>query len=562
MLFRKPLWLRMLLHTALIAGAGVFALPFVWMVGTSMMTDKEIFRPGFHVVPDPPRPRAVSPYVDPHEIPEFARPAQVPDAAWRQWRPEIKKAVRARLHELSVPYPSSIDPGVVEPEVLEGVWERARGRIPPRVWKRDRADAIAKWIGANVTADMIEQAIDACYRRFCVSHVQVRTRDFRQYKLTSPEELPSLWRAESGRARLVPAGRADDRHLEVHYDFGDSESLTLAAAIGLPSEIDNLLQVRVAVRRDETWHRLTAEVEADGKLYRTQRTEYLFNEKWSELILQFYDPARDDDPMRVKTWTSIRPVEAGSRYDHGPRRLLVRLRLERSSRTQAWFAKTINNYREALRNVPFWRYAATSAAVVILNVVLTLLSCSLVAYAFARLNWPGRDLLFLVLLGTMMIPGQVTMIPGFVIIRHLGWYNTLTPLWAFAAFGSAFNIFLLRQFMKGIPKDLEDAARIDGCGFLGVYWHVMLPLVKPTLAAIAIFTFMGTWNDFMGPLIYINDQRLYTLALGLFAFMTTHGGNHAMMMAGSVIMTLPVIALFFFAQKYFIQGVTLTGMKA
>ena len=154
------------------------------------------------------------------------------------------------------------------------------------------------------------------------------------------------------------------------------------------------------------------------------------------------------------------------------------------------------------------------------------------------------------------------MIPGFVIIKTLGWYNTLTPMWIMACFGNAFFIFLLRQFMKGIPQDLEDAARIDGCGFLRIYWHVMMPLVKPTLAAIAIFTFMGVWNNFMTPLIYINDQRLYPLALGLFAFQTVSGGNHAAMMAASLIMTTPVIVIFFFAQKYFIQGVMLTGMKA
>ena len=168
------------------------------------------------------------------------------------------------------------------------------------------------------------------------------------------------------------------------------------------------------------------------------------------------------------------------------------------------------------------------------------------------------------MLATMMIPGQVTMIPHFLIIRTLGWYNTLYPLWAPSLFASAFNVFLLRQFLKGIPRDLEDAARIDGCGFLRVYWHVMLPCVRPTLAAIGIFTFMATWNDFMGPLIYLSDQRIYPLSLGLFALsVQTQGvaGSTGMMMAGSLLMTLPVIGIFFFAQRYFLQGVTLTGMK-
>jgi len=198
---------------------------------------------------------------------------------------------------------------------------------------------------------------------------------------------------------------------------------------------------------------------------------------------------------------------------------------------------------------------------VIANIVLTLLFSSLVAYAFARLNWPGRDLCFILMLATMMIPFQVIMIPQFLIWKNLGAYNTLTPLWLAPVFGNAFFIFLLRQFLRGVPRDLEDAARLDGCGFLRIYWHIMLPLIKPSLAAIGIFTFMGTWNNFMGPLIYIADQRLYPLAFGLYAFSVQVNNNPALTMAGSLLMTVPVIVIFFFAQKYFIQGVTLTGMK-
>lgn len=254
--------------------------------------------------------------------------------------------------------------------------------------------------------------------------------------------------------------------------------------------------------------------------------------------------------------------QAGQTSDiTAPDKVRLTLVLRQSDALDAWWAKIQRNYRGALDYIPFWRYAATSEFLVVLNIIGTLLSCSLVAFAFARLHWPGRDLSFGLMMATMMIPGQVTMIPYFLIIKSLGWYNTLTPLWAMSFFGNAFNIFLLRHFMKGIPRDLEDAARIDGCNSWQVYWHVILTLVKPTLACIAIFTFMGVWNDFMGPLIYLSDQRLYPLLLGLYAFNVQAGGSFGMMMAGSLLMTLPVIAIFFFAQKYFIQGVTLTGMK-
>ncbi len=198
----------------------------------------------------------------------------------------------------------------------------------------------------------------------------------------------------------------------------------------------------------------------------------------------------------------------------------------------------------------------------LMNVLGVVLSSSMVAFAFARLRWPGRDVIFLIVLATMMLPMAVTMIPVFLIFRSLGWVDTLKPLWVPAFLGGgAFNIFLLRQFFMTIPRDLEEAARIDGCSFWGIYWRIMLPLIKPALAAVTIFTFMGAWNDFMGPLIYISSPWKMNIAYALRLFQTVHGGEWALMMAAATMATLPVLVVFFFTQRHFIEGVTLTGMK-
>lgn len=225
-----------------------------------------------------------------------------------------------------------------------------------------------------------------------------------------------------------------------------------------------------------------------------------------------------------------------------------------------------SNYSEALSFLPpeykhglkpLWN----TIYITILTIIGTVLSSSLVAYSFARLRWPGRDVMFVVLLATMMIPAAVTMLPVFLIFRSLGWIDTLRPLWFPALFGSAFNVFLLRQFFMTIPLELEDAAKIDGCGYFTIYWKIMLPLIKPALAAITIFAFMGSWNNFMGPLIYLSSPENMTLAYALQLFQGMHGGEPAMMMAASTLVMLPVLAVFFFTQRYMIQGVTLTGIK-
>jgi len=229
-----------------------------------------------------------------------------------------------------------------------------------------------------------------------------------------------------------------------------------------------------------------------------------------------------------------------------------------------WIPETFHfeNYATIFERMPFLLYLRNSLFVTGLSIIGIVGSSSLVAYAFACLRWPGRDTFFLIILATMMLPMQVTMIPVFVLFKELGWLNTFKPLVVPAFFGGgAFNIFLLRQFFLGIPRDLADAARIDGCSEFRIYWNIMLPLAKPALATVAILTFMFSWNDFLGPLIYLSDKMKGTLALGLSMFVGQYATEWALLMAASVLMMIPMILLFFFFQRYFIQGFTMSGIK-
>ena len=195
-----------------------------------------------------------------------------------------------------------------------------------------------------------------------------------------------------------------------------------------------------------------------------------------------------------------------------------------------------------------------------MSVLGTVLSSSFVAYGFARMRWPGKDWLFGVLLATMMLPDAVTMMPRFLIFRELHWIDTLLPLWVPSFFASAFSVFLLRQFFMGIPQELEDAAKIDGCGPFTTWWRVMMPLVKPALAAVTIMTFLGAWKDFLGPLIYISSPEKMPLSYVLQLYNAAHGGEPGLLMAATTLVVLPVIVLFFFTQRYFIEGVSFTGL--
>lgn len=226
------------------------------------------------------------------------------------------------------------------------------------------------------------------------------------------------------------------------------------------------------------------------------------------------------------------------------------------------FGKAVTYDADKLGFDPMVVYARNTLFVCLLSVLGTVMSNAVVAYSFARLKWPGRDLIFAITLATMMVPFPILMVPLFQQYTEFGWLGTFRPLWVASWFGSAFSIFLLRQFYRTIPFELSEAAKLDGCSEWGIFTQVILPLAKPALAVVALFSFMGTWNDFLGPLLYLQSQDMMTLAVGLRSFQSQAGGTAwNLLMAASTMVILPVVVLFFFTQKTFIQGIATTGLK-
>lgn len=582
---------RLITHGVLLAGAIIVAFPFLWMIGTSVKVRREMAAEELRLLPRTPRPQVYSPYVDPLEF-EPGRPEGIPEAVWAFAQPEVDAHLESMLDQWDPhavgpekdPSPAIRDTETFRTEMKEGIHyyldqrisdqarnaamevERNRGpegagppgssTVPATRLSQQALDvgrkAILDEVWTLVDERMLRDVFDQCYRRVCLGGLRLRTGE-----QVYPWSDVKKWTVKDGPAELAP--RIDRstvaQELQLKYSM-QAPAVTVSYQGILPVDPNEIERVYVSYRGDASWARVVFNVFRNGRLFETRERLNLLERDWVETELRWL--GENLDPMERKPYVML--------YDRGPApeespSFGVQMVIEKNTKLGAWMDKLTRNYRLTFKEVPFLRYVMTSASLSVLNILLAVFSCSLVAYAFARLEWPGRDLCFALLLSTMMIPPQVTMIPGFIITKYLGWYNTLLPLWIPAAFGAPFFIFLMRQFLKNVPKDLEEAARMDGCGFLRIYWHVMLPLVKPTLATIAIFTFMGVWNNFMGPLIYVNDERLFPLALGLFKFKLTSGANVGLMMAGSFMMTLPIIVLFFFVQRYFIQGISLTGVK-
>lgn len=220
-----------------------------------------------------------------------------------------------------------------------------------------------------------------------------------------------------------------------------------------------------------------------------------------------------------------------------------------------------SNYIQAVKQAGLIEGLINTLIIVVPTVSIGLFSCSLAAYGFAQLEFPGRDKLFMVLLATMMIPGIVTMIPSYVIFNKLNWIDTYKPLMIPAMFGGAACVFFLRQYFKTLPKELMEAAKLDGLGEFGIFTKIALPLSKPAIATQAIFGFLGGYNDYMAPLIYLNSPDKFTLQLKLATFNGAYSSQWTLVMAGSVLALIPTVLLFFFAQKYFVEGIVMTGLK-
>lgn len=248
-------------------------------------------------------------------------------------------------------------------------------------------------------------------------------------------------------------------------------------------------------------------------------------------------------PLLWMVFTSLKPMEEIVRYP------------------PTFFPEKIvwENYLDTIAAFPFWRYARNTLFIIVLVVIGNVLSNSFIAYGFAKLDFPGKKLMFALVLSTMMIPGFVTMIPQYVLFSKIGWVGTYLPLIVPSFFGNAFNIFLMRQFYLSINNELIEAAEIDGANHLYIWSHLMLPLTKPALITIAINSFNAAWNDFLGPLLYIQDQEKYTLQIGLQVFQNQATTQWNYLMAGATLVLIPTILLFFFAQRYFIEGMDLTG---
>ena len=535
------------------------------MVFTSVKTGDETTKGDFF--PKMPTEVLQSPYV--REVDAIQKPAKCGAAEWDKVESALYHNILTKVESYEK-QPLTLWTDDKNAEVQQAVTRymvtKVTKRMPSKVWTKSEEEIIAQLEKSISTAPggvdgELKRAFENTQSRMTISSVKVRSiageviysQGLDKKKTEGKDVDISL----TGPGELKYDA---DWKLVVRSDFSESkEPIKITYKFTVDSDPEDFHRIAIALGFDDTWHAVDADLTINGEPYEGTRTTQLGQNVTSALTLQLPRPEEQVE-WGKRLWVDMEgaPLASADKAE-----IELTLTLTHSSTAQARYAKIKRNFERIFLSMPFWNYVWNSIVMTVLIVLGAVFSSCFIAYAFARLKWPGRSIAFIVLLSTMMLPPQVTMIPQFLIWREIGWYNTLNPIWVPAWFGIAFFIFLMVQQMKGIPKDLEEAAEVDGMNRLQIWWYVIVPLVRPGMAAIAIMSFMGAWNEFMAPLIYLRDMGKFPLSVGIYAMGAdeTMNSDMALIMAGNFLMTLPVIFIFFLFQRYFIQGMASSGVK-
>lgn len=556
----------------LISCSAIFLFPFAWMISSSIKTDEEVNAGNF--LPEMPEFRSHSPYVI--EAPEVKRPPSCSENRWKRILPRLLDKATQHVRR-DATRPQLLNNDVEDEHMVEQasqyLVQRGINKMAQQIWaepddqKIEQAFQTALNAGGGVQAEL-RKAYAKVHARMILHGVKVRARGegvvYHQafHRDTVKKTMPDGLTTPDNTSGKLEYDTDGELVLRSHFASSSDQPVVVTYQFQVDRPADEIYRIIVPITHDASWHQVHADLKINGVSYQGTRSEWLAQNRSSALILQV--TGNDEEFWGKRPWIPMHPVD--SKTDDTPSHqshITLTLTLDPSSTAAARYGKVTRNYRRIFLSMPFWKYVINSVLITVLSIIGAVLSSCFVAYAFARLKWPGRSIAFLILLSTMMLPPQVTMIPQFLIWREIGWYNTLNPIWVPTWFGVAFFIFLMVQQMKTIPRDLEEAAEIDGMNRLQIWWYVILPLVKPAMAAIAIMSFMASWNEFMQPLIYLRDMGRFPLSVGIYAMGADDTMSHDMsfILAGNLLMTLPVIVIFFFFQRYFIQGVASAGVK-
>lgn len=544
-------------YLLLVGAAFCTMIPMLWLLTSSFKTANEIFAVPIQWFPSFP-PRVVSsPYIVENAYPKIEKPMAVDETVWETLQPELTHAIweETQTHIAANGQLSNYVPSEeLQTEITEGLWQQLVASLPDEVWNGATASIVTA-VQEAIIPEAVDTIWSSVYREVAVGTLQIEDLDFNRTPIKVVD-----WVAKAG-TRIRPSDDAQTA-ASLSYDFQDNNTTYMTATVASPIPIDQIRRITLPVRGDASYHRLSLAVSVgNGMTYQPTRPFVLESALWKDAVWRLHGiPGElESSHITMQQIETNRTVQSTMEAD-AENQLFLQLSLHQPAYLSIVWDKFTSNYRNLWKTVPYGRYFVNSVFIATASTLLTLFFCSLGGYAFAKYQFRGQKILFGILLASMMVPFQVLLVPLFGLMYDIGWLNSYKAIIIPFSVG-AFGVFLMRQFIVTIPSELLDAARIDGCSEFGIYYRIVLPIIKPALGALTIYSFLGSWNGYLWPLIILRDEVKYTLPIGLANLVGIYRQDYGMLMAGTLLSLMPIVILFLAMQREFVQGITLGSVK-
>lgn len=540
-------------YLLLVAAAFCTMIPLLWLLASSFKTANEIFAVPIQWLPKLPPRVETSPYIVTDAYPIMKKPKAMDAATWETLQPQLEEAiweeVQAHL-STNARLANHVPSTALRAEITEGIWHGLPGRDGLPIAE---PVALITEVQRAIIPEAIDTIWDAVYREVAVGTLQIEDVQFNRTSVTN-----IAWQPASDTLKNIRKSDDAQTQASLSYNFLNADSARLTANITSPFPIQQIRLITLPVRGDASYHRLSLTVTVDGRTYEPTRPFVLESALWKNVVWRLQGIPGELESSHIP----MQQTDARVQGMHTSRTQTLKLELTLNQPPYLAIAwdKFTANYQNLWKTVPFNRYFINSVFIATASTLLTLFFCSLGGYAFAKYRFRGQKILFGILLASMMVPFQVLLVPLFGLMYDIGWLNSYKAIIIPFSVG-AFGVFLMRQFIVTIPTELLDAARIDGCSEFGIYYRIVLPIIKPALGALTIYSFLGSWNGYLWPLIILRDESKYTLPIGLANLVGIYRQDYGMLMAGTLLSLMPIVILFLAMQREFVQGITLGSVK-
>lgn len=540
-------------YLLLVAAAFCTMIPLLWLLASSFKTANEIFAVPIQWLPKLPPRVETSPYIVTDAYPMMKKPKAMDAATWETLQPQLEEAIWEEVQaylSTNARLANHIPSTALRTEITEGIWHGLPGRDGLPIAE---PVALITEVQRAIIPEAIDTIWDAVYREVAVGTLQIEDVQFNRTSVTN-----IAWKPASDTLKNIRKSDDAQTQASLSYNFLNADSARLTANVTSPFPIQQLRLITLPVRGDASYHRLSLTVTVDGTTYEPTRPFVLESALWQNVVWRLQGIPGELESSHIP----MQQTDARAQGMHTSRTQTLKLELTLNQPPYLAIAwdKFTANYRNLWKTVPFNRYFINSVFIATASTLLTLFFCSLGGYAFAKYRFRGQKILFGILLASMMVPFQVLLVPLFGLMYDIGWLNSYKAIIIPFSVG-AFGVFLMRQFIVTIPTELLDAARIDGCSEFGIYYRIVLPIIKPALGALTIYSFLGSWNGYLWPLIILRDESKYTLPIGLANLVGIYRQDYGMLMAGTLLSLMPIVILFLAMQREFVQGITLGSVK-